>query len=144
MSEKTHTLVIDAKGIILGRLCAYVAKKALLGYTVDVVNVEQAIVSGGRKDILEKYKRLRELGGPLHGPYMGRSSRDLFKRTLERMLPHKKARGIEAFSRVKAYKGLPLRYKDAPLETLSFAHVSKLPNTKYLRLAEITSYLGGK
>ncbi|HIJ04708.1 MAG TPA: 50S ribosomal protein L13 [Nanoarchaeota archaeon] len=137
-------IVINADGLILGRLCSYVAKKALLGYTVDVVNIEKAIITGSKDVVLAKYKRFSRMGGPSFGPFIGKSSRDLFKRSLKRMLPHKKARGIEALTRVKAYKGLPLRYKDQKLETLEDAHVSKVPNTKYLKLERVTQFLGGK
>lgn len=141
---KEDHIVINADGLILGRLCSYVAKKALLGYTIDVVHIEKAIVTGNKDVVLAKYKRFSRMGGPSFGPFIGRSSRDLFKRSLKRMLPYKKARGIEALARVKAYKGLPLRYKDQKLETLEGAHVSKVPNTKYVRLERVTQFLGGK
>lgn len=141
---KEDHIVLNADGIILGRLCSYVAKKALLGYTIDVVNIEKAIVTGNKDIVLAKYKRFSRMGGPSFGPFIGKSSRDLFKRSLKRMLPHKKARGIEAFARVKAYKGLPLRYKDHTFETLQDMHVSKVPNTKYVRLERVTEFLGGR
>ncbi len=137
-------IVINADGLILGRICSYVAKKALLGYTIDIVNVEKIIVTGDKDVVLAKFKRFSRMGGPSFGPFIGKSSRDLFKRSLKRMLPHKKFRGIEALARVKAYKGLPLRYKDKKLETLPEADVSKIPNTKYLRLERVTQFLGGK
>lgn len=143
MNKEQH-IVINADGIILGRLCSFTAKKALLGYTVDVVNIEKAIVTGNKDVVLAKFKRFRNMGEPFHGPFIGRSAKDLFKRSLKRMLPHKKARGVEAFARVKAYKGLPIRYKDQKLETLTGAHVSKVPNTKYVNLERVTEFLGGK
>ena len=142
MSE--NHITVNAEGIILGRLCSYVAKKALNGYTVDVVNVEKSVLTGTRRVVLEKFKRFRNMGEPFHGPFIGRSSRDLFKRSLKRMLPHKISRGVEAFARVKAYKGLPVRYKDTKLETLAGSHVSKVPNTKYVKLERVTEFLGGK
>ena len=140
---KEEHLVINAEGIILGRLCSYVAKKALLGYHVDVVYVEKCIITGTPQIIFAKFIRFRRMGEPFHGPFIGRSAQDLFKRSLRRMLPHKKARGINALARVKAYKGLPARYKDQKLETLAQSHVSKVPNTKYVRLEEVTKFLGG-
>ncbi|MBI5798267.1 50S ribosomal protein L13 [Candidatus Woesearchaeota archaeon] len=137
-------IVIDGKNLILGRLCSYVAKKALLGYTVDVVNVEQVMLTGNRMHILSEYRRHNEMGGPLQGPYIKKSSKDLFKRSLKRMLPHKNTRGREALTRVKAYKGLPARFADTKIETLQIADISKVPNTKYLSLAEVTKFLGAK
>ena len=142
MSE--NHITVNAEGIILGRLCSYVAKKALNGYTVDVVNVEKSVLTGTRRVVLEKFKRFRNMGEPFHGPFIGRSAKDLFKRSLRRMVPHKKTRGVEALARVKAYKGMPVRFTDTKMETLQESHVSKVPNTKYLQLHEVTSYLGGK
>jgi len=141
---KENHIIIDARGLILGRLCSYVAKKALLGYTIDVVNVEQAIVTGDKKFVLAKFRRFSEMGTPVQGPFIGKSSRDLFKRSLKRMLPHKRARGVEALARVKAYKGLPARFSDQKMETLENANVSKLPNTKYVNLEQVTKFLGGR
>ena len=142
MSE--NRIVVNADGIILGRLCSYVAKKALLGYSVDIVNIEKCIITGTPKIIFAKFKRFLNMGEPFHGPFIGSSAKDLFKRSLRRMVPHKKARGVEALARVKAYKGLPARYKDQSMEILQDMHVSKVPNTKYVRLEEVTRFLGGK
>lgn len=142
MSE--NHITVNADGVILGRLCSYVAKKALNGYTVDVVNIEKSVLTGQRRVVLEKFKRFRNMGEPFHGPFIGRSAKDLFKRSLRRMVPHKKARGVEALARVKAYKGMPARFTDTKMETLQESQVSKVPNTKYLQLHEVTSYLGGK
>jgi len=141
---KEERLVVNAEGIILGRLCSYVAKRALLGYAVDVVNVEKSIITGKPEIVFARFKRFRRMGEPFHGPFIGRSAKDLFKRSLRRMVPHKKARGVEALARVKAYKGLPERYKDQTLEILQQMHVSKVPNRKYVRLDEVTKFLGGK
>lgn len=136
-------LVINGEGLILGRLCSSVAKRALLGQTIAIVNVENVVVTGARKIVFARYKRFVEMGEPFHGPFLRRSARDLFKRSLKRMLPYKKPRGRDAFAQVKAYKGLPARYTGQVLETVPGAHVSKVPTTKYVRLAEITRFLGG-
>jgi len=50
-------MIIDAKDSILGRLGTYVAKQALLGNKVDVVNCEESLVSGRRHAILKEYIR---------------------------------------------------------------------------------------
>jgi large subunit ribosomal protein L13 len=135
--------VIDGQNLILGRLCSYTAKQALLGYTIEIINVEQTVFTGNKKRIFGRFKQFREMGEPTHGPFIHRSSIKLFKRSLKRMLP-KNTRGIEALKRVKAYKGVPARFKDTKTMTLEDANVSKVPNTKYVRLHEVTKFLGGK
>jgi len=44
-------MIIDATNLILGRLGTYVAKKALLGNKIDIVNCENSVVTGNRKRI---------------------------------------------------------------------------------------------
>ena len=60
------------------------------------------------------------------------------------MLPFKTARGQEAFGRIKAYKGIPARFKETEMKTIEEANVSKVSNTKYIRLQQVTAFLGGK
>ena len=51
----TEYEVYDAKDKILGRLASVVAKCVLKGKNVVVINAEQSIISGNKKDIIEKY-----------------------------------------------------------------------------------------
>ena len=45
-------MLLDAKNQILGRLASFVAKKALSGDTVIVLNAEKAVISGKEKEVL--------------------------------------------------------------------------------------------
>ena len=47
--------IIDADGHILGRLATYVAKRALLGDEIIVVNAEKAIISGRKEMVFKRY-----------------------------------------------------------------------------------------
>jgi len=139
----TETHVIDAKDTIMGRLASYSAKQALLGMHVDVVNIEHAIITGNARKTYADYKQSAERGEPTHGPFIHKSARELFKRAVKRMLPTNQ-RGREALERVKAYKGVPAALKEKTAMTLENANVSKVPNTKYVRVQQVTKYLGGK
>ena len=144
MSEVREEIFVDAEGIILGRLCTFVAKKALIGYKVNVVNIEKSIVTGSKKVVFGKYKRLREIGGPRFGISIHRTPRGIFKRALINMLPHKRVRGREAMERVKAFRGVPESLKDKKLVTVVGASVDKVPNTKYVTVLDIVKFVGGK
>jgi len=63
--------IIDAKGLIIGRLGTHVAKKLLTNKELEIaiVNAEKAIVSGSRKMVLTQFKERRELNHPRKGPY---------------------------------------------------------------------------
>ncbi len=138
------TLYIDGKDLILGRLCSHVAKQTLAGESVEVVNVDRVVITGSRKNVMERYKNLREKGTPVQGPFLRRRAKDLFKRSLKKMLPYKNTRGKEALARVKAYKGIPKSFEGKTFTTLDGANVSKVPTTKYVYLQDVTNFLGGK
>lgn len=140
----SNAKVIDGKDLIVGRLCTYLAKKSLQGESFEVINIDQTIITGRREQIFAKYKQSRERGRTHWGPYIRRSAKDIFKRSLKKMLPYKTTRGQEALKRVKVYKGVPERLKDVKTETLEIANVSKVPNLKYIKLEELTKFLGGK
>src|SRR3989344_4496466 len=71
-------MIIDAKDLILGRLSTIVAKRALLGDKIDIVNCEMAVISGRRKNILDSYKWKRSIGGTAQkGPYIPTKSKKI-------------------------------------------------------------------
>jgi large subunit ribosomal protein L13 len=133
---------IDATNLILGRMASFAAKKALLGETVNIVNCEKAIVTGNKKTLLLQFKRKRDMGIPSKGPFFPRSPERIVKRTIRGMLPYKQEKGMKAFKRIKCYTGVPENIKNA--ETIKEADISKVPNLKYLKLEQISKYLGGK
>tara|TARA_Y100000310_G_scaffold345827_1_gene470698 strand:- start:7847 stop:8278 length:432 start_codon:yes stop_codon:yes gene_type:complete len=143
MKEQKATL-IDAKDLVVGRLCSNVAKRSLLGEKIDIINIDLSIITGRPEEIFARYRHKRERGRPTKGPFLGRSAQELFKRSLKRMLPYKTSRGQEAFARIKVYKGVPARFKESKTETIAAANVAKVPNLKYLKLQEVTNHLGGK
>jgi len=65
-------MIIDATNLILGRMATYVAKLALEGEKISVVNCSKAVVSGNKKQILKRFKQKRDMGAPLKGPYFPR------------------------------------------------------------------------
>ena len=133
---------IDATNLILGRMASFAAKKALLGETINIVSCEKAVVTGNKKALLLDFKRKRDMGIPSKGPFFPRSPERIVKRTIRGMLPYKQEKGMKAFKRIKCYKGVPENIKN--IETIKEADISKVPNLKYLRLEQISKYLGGK
>ena len=66
--------VIDANGLILGRLASIVAQRLLSGEEIDVINAERAVVSGSPETTLSKYQTLRNKGSKEKGPYFPKRS----------------------------------------------------------------------
>lgn len=131
-------IFIDASKTPIGRIGTFVSKAALGGDKVYVLNSENAIVSGNKKDILEKWRRRRSMGGTaLKGPYHSKDSEKILKRTIRGMLPnYRNGRGRDAWKRIKCYLGIPEEYKEEKLTVLKV----KLPK-KYVTLKELKEKL---
>ena len=137
-------MIIDATDLILGRMATLVAKKALEGEKVDIVNCEEAVLTGNKDQIIARYKQRRYRGVPLQGPYFPRYPDRLVRRVVRGMLPYKKTRGREAFQRVMCHISVPEKFKDGKFETIKEVHIDKVPNLKYMKIKDICRVLGAK
>jgi large subunit ribosomal protein L13 len=137
--------VYNGEGMILGRLATFIAKDALLGEEVKVVNCEKIVVSGKKETTFknEKQKRLRK-GYPLKSAKLGRVPDRFVRRAIRGMLPWKQARGKEAFRRIMCYRGIPEILAGNELISVKSAAVKKLPTLKYITVGKICQNLGGK
>lgn len=101
--------IIDGKNAILGRLASYVAKEALKGEEIVILNCEDVIVTGSKKNIKESFEAKRQrVGSGQKGPKISRLSEKIVKRAIRGMISnHRKGRGKEAFKRIKCYLGIP-------------------------------------
>ena len=111
-SEKKgmHATIIDASGLILGRLASHVAKRILLGEEIVVVNADKLVITGSKKNIVEEFKtRLgtRTLGSQKKAPKHSRRPDTYVRRVVRGMLPWKNAKGQAAFRKIMVYMGKP-------------------------------------
>lgn len=110
-----NKIIIDGKGAIFGRLCSFAAKKALEGNEIIIVNSENTIMSGNKSNLIEKYLRLRRMGGgnSIKGPKYSRIPYMMLKRGIRGMLPDfRKGQGKIAFSKIKCFNKIPEEYKN--------------------------------
>ena len=131
---------IDAKNLILGRLASNVAKRALMGESIDIVNCEDAIISGNKYQIFDTYYQKRSRG-TFKGPIISKLPSNLVRRTIRGMLPYKKPHGREAFERIKCHIGTPAALKEKA-KTIKEADVEKIPNYKYTTIGKVCKNLG--
>ena len=141
-------MVYDAKDKILGRFCSQIAKKALLGEKLVIINAKDAIMSGRRNQILAKYvhlRHIRNLSNPRRGPF--HSSRpDTFLRQKMRFMMPKNSRGADALKRVHVYiVGIPnsKAHRYASQDPIMFkkCSVERLKN-KYITVEDICNHMG--
>ena len=135
-------MIIDAKDLILGRLASFAAKHALLGETVDIVNAEEAVITGNKKWTVAHYVQTRDRGIPLQGPYFKRMPDRFVKRAIRGMLPYKQDKGKNAYKRIMCYIGVPISLQGKKAETVEFANISKVPNTRFIKVKDLCKLLG--
>ncbi len=139
--------IINAEGLILGRLASKVAKMLLEGEEIVIVNADKAIITGNREDIFAKYKQrtgLRTRSNPRRGPFYPKRSDEIVRRTIRGMLPWKTDRGRKAYRRLKVYAGIPREFQDKEFETIIEADASRIATPKYVTVGEVAKFLGGK
>ncbi|MBW3011603.1 50S ribosomal protein L13 [Candidatus Woesearchaeota archaeon] len=134
-------MIIDATDLIVGRLATRVAKAALLGEQVDVVNCEHAVISGNPKQVYDRLKEKATIGSPHHGPYYPKKADRFVRRVIRNMLPHKQYKGEIALKRIKCYLGVPEEFEGKKLETIKEANYSKLPTRKAVKVGEVLKLL---
>ncbi len=137
-------MIIDGKNLILGRLGTFVAKKALQGENMDIVNSEYVIVSGRRAVILGKYSHRLQRGMPKTGPFVYRREDMFLKRSFRGMLPHKQEKGLNAFKRIKCYIGVPDEFKGKKIERLESADLNNSGISSYMTVKDICGAIGRK
>ncbi len=126
-------IVVDAKDSILGRVSSFVAKQALKGEDVSVVNCNQIIISGSKKNIQKEFEEKRaRFGSSQKGPIHNKASCEkIVKRAIRGMLPdHREGRGRVAFKKIKCYNEVPKEFEES--EKVIVAN-KKTPKFSYLK-----------
>jgi len=137
-------MILDATNLILGRLASFTAKKALLGETVEIINCENAIITGNKKTTLKNYKAKLHRGSSTTGPFTPKRADRFVKKAIRGMLPYNKESGKKAMKRIRCYVEIPDRLKGSKPEQLKKMDISKLGVIKYITVKEICKTLGGK
>lgn len=114
--------IIDGTDLVLGRLAAHVAKEALKGEDVTILNCEKILVTGSannfRAGIVAKRGRV---GTTQKGPKYSTSIDKIIKRTIRGMLPNarRSGRGRDALKRIRCYIGTPKEFENAKRESMA-------------------------
>ena len=136
-----NAIIIDAKGLILGRMASIIAKRLLQGESVIVLNAEKTAISGKRLQIVKEAKTFLEVGHPRKGPFHQRRPDRIVRRTIRGMLPRQKPKGIQAFKRLKVYLGAPKEFEDKEIQTILDASAEKL-KSPYITVGELAKEIG--
>ena len=79
--------IIDAQGLVLGRLASTVSKRLLNGEEITIINAEKIIISGNKDFIYARYKQRVDrasISNPRDlGPKYPRRPDDIFRQKLK-------------------------------------------------------------
>ncbi len=137
---KMTTTIIDATGLVLGRMATDVAKRAKNGEDVHIVNAEKAIITGASKKSIEaRYRFKREVGTMRKGPFFPREPHLIVKRTVRGMLPYQQSAGRAAYKRIKAYIGVP---KELAGQATIQVEAAQREARSFMTVQELSRFLG--
>ena len=140
-ATKNPVTLVNADGLILGRMASKVAKRLLNGEEVIILNAEKAIISGKKKSKVAEAKQFLEVGAPERGPFHYRRPDRIVKKTVRGMVPFSQPKGKIALKRLKVYMGVPEDFKNQQTITFTEAQVMKLKGPHFT-LAELAKEIG--
>jgi large subunit ribosomal protein L13 len=140
-TTKNPVTLINADGLVLGRMASKVAKKLLNGEDVIIVNAEKSVLSGKKKSKVAEAKEFLEVGAPKRGPFHYRRPDRIMRKTVRGMLPFKQPRGKTAYKKLKVFMGVPSELRDKKMETFTETKATRLKGP-YFTLAELAKEVG--
>lgn len=134
--------VIDAKGLIHGRLASNVAEMIMCGDEVVVLNAESIVITGKRDVVFADFKAKVDRGDTTKrkGPFYPRRADLLFKRCVRGMIPWQSASGRDAYRRLHVYVGTPKQFESC--EKLRPEEANREITGKYTTLGAVSKFLG--
>ena len=140
-TKKAPVTLVNAEGLIVGRMCSKVAKRLLNGEEVIILNAEKAVFSGKKKSkVLEAHVFL-EVGAPMRGPFHYRRPDRFLRKAVRGMVPFKQPKGKNAYKRLKVFMGIPLEFKDQQMITFTEASSANLKGPHFT-LGELAKEIG--
>jgi large subunit ribosomal protein L13 len=140
-ATKQPATLVNAEGLILGRMSSIVAKKLLNGEEVIIINSEKSVISGKKKSKIAEAHVFLEVGAPERGPFHYRRPDRIVRKTVYGMLPMKQLKGKKAIANLKVFLGVPEELKNQKTQPLPDAEASKLKGPQFI-LAELAKEIG--
>jgi len=140
-TTKASQTLVNAEGLIVGRMCSKVAKRLLNGEEVIVVNAEKAVFSGKKKSKVAESHLFLEVGAPARGPFHYRRPDRFLRKTVRGMVPFKQPKGKNAYKRLKVFMGVPVELKGQQMITFEDASSADLKGPHFT-LGELAKEIG--
>jgi len=142
-TKSNSITLVNAEGLIVGRMCSKVAKRLLNGEEVIILNAEKAVFSGKKKSKVLEGHIFLEVGAPERGPFHYRRPDRYLRKVVRGMVPYKQPKGKNAYKRLKVYMGIPIELKDQQMITFEEASSANLKGP-HMTLGELAKEIGWK
>ncbi len=140
-TKTSQVTLVNADGLIVGRMCSKIAKRLLNGEDVIILNAEKAIFSGKRKAKIAEGHLFLEVGAPERGPFHYRRPDKYLRKTVRGMLPFKQPKGKSAYKRLKVFMGVPKELVGQEMITFEEASSANLKGPR-MTLGELAKEIG--
>jgi len=140
-------LIIDGTDHVAGKLAAFIAKKALEGYTIHVLCAEKLVFTGPmhrRVSMYKSYLNKRNVVNPARGAFHYKEPSKYFRKVFRNMACRKTVRGKEAANRISVYEGIPKQFENVERLVVPKAlrEVTTDIDRKFIYLGDLLSKFG--
>jgi large subunit ribosomal protein L13 len=139
--------IIDASGLVAGRLASEVAKLALSGERIDILNSEKAVISGKPAMIIKVWHKRLARKDTMKGPFTPKRADQILRRIIRGMLPRSpssdESRGRKAYRSVMCWLGVPKQFADKKFDDISAKSIEQLKTKDFITLGELSANLRG-
>jgi large subunit ribosomal protein L13 len=138
-------MIINADGLVAGRLASNIAKRIIKGEQVTIINAEKAIMVGSQSAIIPKIKQRVDAtvkSNPHYGPKYDRIPSKMLRRMIKGMLPNKKKTAERLLKQLTIYNSVPKQINIEKTETIEKAKCNEKHD--FMTLKKIANELGGK
>jgi large subunit ribosomal protein L13 len=138
-------MIVNAEGLVAGRLASKVAKAAINGEEVIIINAEKAILVGTESAIMPKFKQRVDAAvksNPHMGPKYNRIPSMMLRRMIKGMLPNRKKTAEKLLKQITVYNSLTDKVDASKAETIKGVECNEKHDFMYL--GDVAKALGGK
>ncbi|MDD3084073.1 MAG: 50S ribosomal protein L13 [Candidatus ainarchaeum sp.] len=138
-------MIINAEGLVAGRLASKIAKKAINKETITIINAEKAIIVGTRNSIMPKFEQRVNASvksNPHYGPKYDRIPSKMLRKIIKGMLPRRKKTAEKIIKQITIYNSIPKNINLEKMEIIENVKCNEKHDFMYLK--EIAELLGGK
>ena len=138
-------MIINAEGLVAGRLASKVAKMAINGEAVTIINAEKVILVGSKTAVMPKFQQRVEAAvksNPHYGPKYDRLPSKMLRRMIKGMLPNKSRTNERMIKLVTVYNTVPASIDIKNSETIEEIKCNE--RNEYMYLGDVAKALGGK